>query len=181
MKIIYFSYFRGLPHSHLMVWVHPDDVPRTPDDYKKFVCAEFPDPKADKELYDLVKGLLVHGPCASADEQNPVNPAAPCLTKGLNKKGCDKGYPKQFSKTYAHGDNLEPIYQRRSPEDGGYTAEIWVEKLKKHVTVDNRSVVPHNRRMVMKYRAHINIEIVHSHGSIKYLFNLHPFRPFGRI
>ena len=154
----------------MMVWVHPDDVPRSPDDYKKIVCAEFPDANTDKELYELVKGLLVHGPCASADEQSPVNPAAPCLTKGLNNKRCDKGYPKHFSKNYAHGENSEPIYQRRSEEDGGFTAKIWVEKLKDYKIVDNRSVVPHNRRMVMKYKAHINIEIVNSCGSIKYLF-----------
>ena len=28
---------RGLPHVHMVLWLHSDDAPRTPDDIDRFV------------------------------------------------------------------------------------------------------------------------------------------------
>ena len=131
-----------------MLWIHPDDAPRGPDDYKRFVCAELPDPIEDKELHEKVVSLMIHGPCGGHDDASPRNPSAPCLTKGLTKKRCEKGYPKQFAKEYAHGENSEPIYQRRSPEDGGFTGTTYCNALKANVPIDNRDVVPHNLSLI---------------------------------
>ena len=154
-----------------MIWVHPDDAPKGPDDYKNIVCAEFPNKDTDPELHELVRTLMVHGPCGSlSEDEPPVNPSAPCMTKGITKKSCEKGFPKRFSENYCSGENSEPIYQRRSKEMGGHTARIYCSALKEEIEIDNRFVVPYNRRLLLKYKAHINFEIVASYGAIKYLF-----------
>ena len=155
----------------MMLWIHPEDAPKGPDDYCKFVCAELPDPIADPVAHEMVKKHMIHGPCDSLGEKNPpINPDARCLTKGLTNKKCEKQYPKPFAKSYSTGANNEPIYQRRSSDDGGFTGEQYIKDLKKTVKIDNSSVVPYNRVIILKYNAHINIEICSSHGGVKYLF-----------
>ena len=112
---------------------------------------------------------MIHGPCDGYDGGPPINPSAPCLSKGLTGKKCEKNYPKKFAKDFSHGDNTEITYQRRSPEDGGFKGRTRCNALNRDEIVDNRSVVPYNRVMLMKYKAHINIEICYSHRSIKYV------------
>ncbi|CAN1162461.1 hypothetical protein LINPERHAP2_LOCUS24514, partial [Linum perenne] len=53
------------------------------------------------------------------------------------------------------------VYRRR---DTGVTA------VKSSRTLDNRCVVPYNRDLVVKYQAHINVEVCHRGQLIKYLF-----------
>eukprot|EP00985_Skeletonema_marinoi_P007688 scaffold3425_cov104-Skeletonema_marinoi.AAC.1 len=79
--------------------------------------------------------------------------------------GCDKGFPFEFSATTDIGEGYYPQYRRRSPEDGGNTGTT-----KSGIAVDNRSVVPYNAYLLLKYRCHINVQFVVSVASIKYLF-----------
>src|SRR5215469_8704025 len=58
-------------------------------------------------------------------------------------------------------DTLFSIYRRR---DNGHIINT------KDVFLDNRWVVPHNVNLVIKYNAHINVEICSSILSIKYLY-----------
>ena len=91
----------------MMLWIHPEDAPKGPDDYCKFVCAELPDPVADPVAHEMVKKHMIHGPCDSLGEKNPpINPDARCLTKGLTNKKCEKNYPKPFAKSYSTGATM---------------------------------------------------------------------------
>jgi hypothetical protein len=74
---------------------------------------------------------------------------------------CSKFFPKKFVKKTSFDESGYPIYRRR---------DLGVTVLKKGVILDNRSVVPYNASLIMKYNAHVNIEFCNKSNCIKYLF-----------
>uniref|UniRef100_A0A0R0IBC5 ATP-dependent DNA helicase n=1 Tax=Glycine max TaxID=3847 RepID=A0A0R0IBC5_SOYBN len=142
---------RGLPHVHLLFFLHPDNKYPSSDEIDQIISAEIPSQQDDPELYSLVKYHMVHGPCGS------LNPGSPCMKKGK----CSRFYPKMFqSHTVLDVDGF-PVYRRRNNDNA-------IEK--NGVIVDNRYIVPYNPRLLRKYQAHINIEWCNQSTSIKYLF-----------
>ena len=63
----------GLPHIHMIIFLHPDDKLWTPEDIDSLLSAEFLDEDEEPELFELVKKLMVHTPCGAH------NPNAPCM------------------------------------------------------------------------------------------------------
>lgn len=94
---------------------------------------------------------MVHGPCGS-DNMN-----APCM---VDEK-CNKHFPKIFYEETTMDEDGYPMYRRRN--HGRYVKKGEVE-------LDNRYVVPYNRNLLIKYRAHINVEWCNRSRAIKYLF-----------
>ena len=85
---------RGLPHMHLLLFLHPDDQFITPDPIDQVVSAEIPDPTFDLsgELTNIIRGNMIHGPCG------PEHRSAPCMQSpapGL-PKACVKRYPQSW-------------------------------------------------------------------------------------
>ncbi|KAF1870534.1 hypothetical protein Lal_00025652 [Lupinus albus] len=74
-----------------------------------------------------------------------------------------KYYPKKLQTNTIVDQDGYPIYKSR---DNGQTID------KNGVTLDNRHLIPYNRKLVLKYQAHINIECCNQRNSIKYLFKL---------
>jgi len=72
-------------------------------------------------------------------------------------------YPRPFLLETQTNDDGYPLYSRRSPEQGGFTAN------KNGVTIDNRWIVPYNPVLSRIFEAHINVEACHSIKSIKYI------------
>lgn len=142
---------RGLPHAHILIFLHPSNKYLTPEDIYKIIYVEVPDPLKHQKLYNLVKTLMVHGPCGLA------NPKCPCMKDGK----CSKYYPKKFEDVIIVDQDGYPVYRRR---DQGNTIE------KNGVTLHSGHVVPHNPSLLMKYEAHINTEWCNQSISIKYLF-----------
>jgi hypothetical protein len=145
---------RGAPHTHTLIWIENfDDSPANLDN---IISAEIPnrgeEGTVQRQLYDLVTNKMIHGPCSRGwacwDDDH-----------------CGKHFPKDFNDNTIIGDDYYPQYRRRSPENGGNTATTSSGK-----QVDNRNVVPYNAYLLLKYRAHINVEYVVSVASIKYLF-----------
>ena len=152
---------RGLPHVHMLLTLAPEDDPRTPADIDKIISAQIPDPQKNPLLHKLVKKNMVHGPCGA------INPESPCMSK----QGCTKMFPKSFVKqTSVNPETGEVMLARPAPEDGGHTMEIWCDKAKKHVTIDNTYIVPYNPVMLLKYQGHMNIEKVNSVKAVKYCY-----------
>ncbi|KAL6519577.1 hypothetical protein OROHE_017397 [Orobanche hederae] len=65
IEILYVIEFqkRGLPHVHMLIWLHPDDRPKSANEIDKIVSAEIPNRDEDPLGYEAVKQFMIHGPC----------------------------------------------------------------------------------------------------------------------
>lgn len=141
---------RGLPHCHMLLVLQDDAKFHEPVDIDNLVCAELPNPEEFPRLNEVVLRTMIHGPCGNR------NMNSPCMVEGK----CTKGFPKEFCEETIMNSDGYPKYQRR---DTGSRAKGVHQ-------VDNRDVVPYNKHLLLKYDAHINVEICSSIRSIKYLF-----------
>jgi hypothetical protein len=153
---------RGLPHMHLLLFLHPEDRDRLLDPavIDRVIRAEFPLPEDDPDgiLTEVVQTCMIHGPCG-ADFST-----APCMVNADNGKACSKRFPKDFNPETIVKEDGYPLYRRR---DNGafFTKTIHGQT----VTFDNRHIVPYNPYLSRKFQAHINVEICASVGAIKYI------------
>ena len=82
---------------------------------------------------------------------------------------CTKGFPRKFIPAIRMDtDTSYPVYQRRSPQDGGRT--IMIKRGNREILVDNSWVVPYNPVLSLNYNAHINIEHCNDPQAAKYLY-----------
>ena len=82
---------------------------------------------------------MMHGPCGEA------NTKSPCMMDNR----CTKHFPKGYNVDTTIDEDGFPVYRR---QDNG-------RKIKKGgAMLDNRFVVPYNRNLLVKFRAHINVE-----------------------
>ncbi|XP_070028974.1 uncharacterized protein [Nicotiana sylvestris] len=75
---------RGLPHAHFLIILADEHKLLTPESYDKFICAELPDSKKDRDFYSLVIKHMMHGPC---EKLNPTNIC-------IKNNNCKFKYPK---------------------------------------------------------------------------------------
>ncbi|XP_061372128.1 uncharacterized protein LOC133314638 [Gastrolobium bilobum] len=142
---------RGLPHAHILLFLHSSNKPESALDIDKLISAEIPDKDCDPSLFAAVTSYMMHGPCG------PNNYKSPCMKEGK----CSKKFPKKFSSRTIIDDDGFPHYKRRN--NGRFVIRNGVE-------LDNRSVVPYNANLLLKYQAHINVEYTCQSSAIKYLF-----------
>ncbi|XP_016166002.1 uncharacterized protein LOC107608783 [Arachis ipaensis] len=142
---------RGLPHAHILLFLHHDDKFPTGEDIDRIISAEIPDKVNDPLYYEAVEKHMMHGPCGSFRKDSP------CMENGQ----CMRHFPKRFVASTTIDEDGYPVYRRR--DDGKIITKSGVE-------LDNRYVVPHNRKLLLKYGAHINVEWCNQSRSIKYLF-----------
>jgi len=152
---------RGLPHCHLLVILDKHCMPKKATQYDKFVSAEIPDIKKHPILHSRVVKFMVHSDC----EKNPSKYEC----RNNSTRSCCKGFPKPFQPYTIQTDASYPVYRRRSPEDGGFT---YVKKGTSATsrTISNQNIVPYNPFLIMRYNAHINVEICATVKAYKYIY-----------
>ncbi|XP_061999597.1 uncharacterized protein LOC133716991 [Rosa rugosa] len=124
------------------------------DDYDHIVRAEIPNQNEEPELYNVVLGHMIHGPCGVHRR------IAPCMKRG----SCKRGYPKPFSVTTFQGNDSYPVYRRRDNQSDMQSNG------NQNTPLDNSWVIPYNLWLLTKYDCHINVEICCSIKSVKYLY-----------
>ncbi|XP_057455107.1 uncharacterized protein LOC130746488 isoform X2 [Lotus japonicus] len=142
---------RGLPHAHILLWLKGEAKLKTTDDIDRVISAELPHPDLYPNLYAAVSNFMIHGPCGAANKYSP------CMKDGV----CSKRFPKKFQNRTVIDDDGFPKYRRRN--NG-------ISIIKKDVEIDNTYVVPYNPTLLMRYKAHINVEYCNKSNAIKYLF-----------
>ena len=135
---------RGLPHAHILLFLGKANKYPEPADIDKIISSEIPDPEADPDYYKVVSEFMVHGPCGI------VRPNSPCMSE----RRCTKYFPKNYRDATIVDEYGYAVYRRRNND----------------IPLDNRYIVSHNRYLLMKYGAHINVEWCNQSQSIKYLF-----------
>ena len=109
-------------------------------------------------------GASSHGAQAEV-RQRGATPRRHCNTSESRSGECKKQYPRAFNSETVLGDSdIYPNYRRRSPRDGGATAEH------KGRLIDNQWVVPYSPYLLLKYKCHINVECCLSVRGVKYLY-----------
>ncbi|CAN1284554.1 hypothetical protein LINPERPRIM_LOCUS18650 [Linum perenne] len=142
---------QSLPHVHLLIWLSTEHKLVDQRAIDTIISAEMPDPSIDPMRYETVSKFMMHGPCGAS------NPNCPCVENGR----CKKNFPKSFTQETTFDEDGNVTYKRAN-------TCITIDQGK--AILDNRSVVPYNRRILVKYQAHMNIEVCHKGRLIKYLF-----------
>ncbi|XP_074267147.1 uncharacterized protein LOC141590454 [Silene latifolia] len=142
---------RGLPHAHILLFLHREDKFPEAADIDKIISAEILNPVENPVLHAVVCTHMIHGPCGTA------KPRSPCMVGST----CSKHFPKKCTERTTIGEDGYPIYKRSKTGSTIY---------KDRVALDNGSVVPYNPYLLLKYRAHINVEWCNQSKAIKYLF-----------
>ncbi|XP_031108708.1 uncharacterized protein LOC116013199 [Ipomoea triloba] len=143
---------RGLPHAHILLFLERKQEFSNPSFMDSIISTEIPDKHRDMEYYQAVEEFMVHGPCGHAKRNSP------CM---VNNK-FSKQFPKKkiINESQFDQDGY-PLYRRR---DDGRTVK------KNGIELDNRYIVSHNRYLLLRFKAHCNVEWCNPSRSIKYLF-----------
>ncbi|XP_036144291.1 uncharacterized protein LOC118646109 [Monomorium pharaonis] len=138
---------RGLPHLHMLIHLKHNYKITTPEIVDRYISAEIPDPCENPVLHDIIIKNMIHGPCGDW-----------CI---VNEK-CSKHYPKPLQNETTMNEDGYPHYRRR---DTGVTFERPGGYI-----VDNSFVVPYSPKLSLIFNCHINVEVVSSIKSVKYLY-----------
>ena len=139
-----------------------DGLKKLPADQLDYIIsAELPDKNTDPEYYEAVTKYMLHGKCGA------INPSCACMRPNDRTKQpeCRNHYPRPFRAQTTWGKEGYPLYRRRY--DGRTHTATRDDIL---MTFDNGDVVPHNRFLLLKFDAHINVEIASNISCVKYIY-----------
>ncbi|XP_074336458.1 uncharacterized protein LOC141673604 [Apium graveolens] len=141
---------RGLPHCHMLIWLHPQSRPQHVQQIDELIYVKIPDKNTDLIGYNIVQAHMIHGPCGKDFSYSP------CMVKGK----CGRHFPKKYNANTFFDDCGFSVYRRRRTE---------ASVLKKGVLLDNQYVVPYDRDLLLRFHCHINLKVCNSSRSLKYL------------
>ena len=143
-----------MPHIHFIFARDKKDAPKNPAHHQKYINAQFPNPKKDEHLHQLVTEYMVHSKCQILSSRRCNN----------SKGKCTKGFPKTYSSKNVHRIDAYPECQRLLLKEGGFTG------IKDGIVHDNRWVMPYIPGLLKALQCHVNLKAVTGVGCIKYIF-----------
>lgn len=143
----------GLPHAHIIVSYGRN---LTTEEVDSIVRADLPG-EDEPELRAKVLGHMVHGPCGAAD------PSRQC-TDPTTKK-CSRLYPKPASDITVVDERGFYVYRRPNTTSAVKKLSNGAERI-----IRDGDIVPYNAALLLRYDAHINVEIANTVRAVKYLF-----------
>ena len=143
----------------MLLTMVPRHKPRTSADVDRVVSSEIPNKDTNPELHRIVTTHMIHGPCGE------LNNASPCMAD----RKCTKDYPKALQEMTSFSDDSYPLYRRRAEAAPGAPIMKTIRG-SVNVLVNNAWVVPYNPCILLRYDAHINLEIVCDVTSVKYFY-----------
>ena len=157
---------RGLPHAHIVVILRATDRPLTGADINALSSAELPpepasddtskEAEAQRRLRALVLEHMLHNDCSG-----PHGRRCPCWDEA--KQSCSGNFPFEFVETTSMGNERQKVKYRRR------RGSAWTANHKGRF-VTNQWIVPYCACLLLKYGCHLNVEVVTTAYSIKYLF-----------
>ncbi|CAD6937370.1 unnamed protein product, partial [Tilletia laevis] len=148
---------RGLPHSHILLFLHQSDKLNNARAIDSAVSAELPDIEVEPDLHRAVLTHMIHGPCTFNQ---------PCMQNPTMPGRCSRRYPRPIrTETVADIDGY-PEYRRRP---NGATAQKRTSG-GQPVTVDSSWVVPYNPFLLRTFDCHMNVEVCTAISAVKYLY-----------
>ena len=104
---------------------------------------------------EITSALLIDQKASDRPPCGVAKNSAPCLRDGR----CSKRFPKSFLAVTTNAEVSYPVYRRR---DNGRVVNVGGGQL------DNRWVVSYNPYLLLKFNAHINVEICSTVSAVKY-------------
>ncbi|GBP85793.1 hypothetical protein EVAR_77897_1 [Eumeta japonica] len=101
-----------------------------PDAIDTIISAELPDKTEDH----IIRYCKTH----DTRTMRTLNRNSPCMQEGH----CSKDILELFSEQTISGENGYPLYRRKSPQHGGFTAKIRLRG--QEIDLDNRWVMPYS-------------------------------------
>lgn len=119
------------------------------------------------DVCEAVLRKMVHGPHSMADG---TTSRYECMKNpDLEKMQCSKKYPKEFTNETTISEDGYPDYRRCSVAVCP-ASNASVLRNRKIKNVDNSSIVPHNRHIMVKFGTHCNIEFCGTVKVVKYMY-----------
>ncbi|XP_074266228.1 uncharacterized protein LOC141588698 [Silene latifolia] len=121
LSVVYTIEFqkRGLPHAHIVLFLHREDKFPTAVDVDKIIFAEIPDPTTDPVLHSVVCEYMLHGLCGKLLLKYRAH---------INVEWCNQSRSIKYLFKYINKGSdrvtMQSSYTRRNEEDPGRFDEI---------------------------------------------------------
>jgi len=137
---------RGLPHIHLLIFLHPQHRIRDSHYINSMISAQLPNPQL---LYAKVTKYMLHGLC------NVDNPQVKCMVNGK----CSKCFPKEYRERTDWAKDSYLLYAR---PNNGLVFEC------NGARFINQYMILYCPQLLL-FDCHLNVKISARLGTVKYL------------
>ncbi|XP_062114291.1 uncharacterized protein LOC133825350 [Humulus lupulus] len=95
---------RGLPHAHILLFLHSTLKNPSADHIDNIISAKIPNINVDPDGYNVINKYMIHEPCGK------LNSNSPCMMQDM----CTKHFPKKFNDQMTIDTDGFPVYKRRN-------------------------------------------------------------------